>query len=303
MREPGLLVGHGLGARRHRRDLGLVELVGVPDAVLGDPGGDIARAAPEDEPVRGSRRSGPRRRPPRRRARDSPIPRRTGDGCSRPRSGPALSDRRGGPGAGAARGRRASPRRGLFGLGGAESGVVDPDLVDDPVEREGDRGDDPDLLAEIERRLVASDPDIDVGSEERRARHGLLADQLAVQVEFESRGRIEGAEDMVPGIERQADVRSAFLPSSARGNLEPEPALGIDTEEIAGPAVLFLVGDRAPGPGIGLQGDPGFDRERPADPGHLRGGSDDGRGLAVETEGLAGYATNDLLEPPDFVPA
>ena len=67
---------------------------------------------------------------------------------------------------------------------------------------------------------------------------------------------------MVPGVERQADVRSAFLPSSVRGDLQPEPALGIDTEEIAGPAVLLLVDDRAPGPGIGLQGDPGLDRER-----------------------------------------
>ena len=139
------------------------------------------------------------------------------------------------------------------------------------------------------------------GAKRGRPGEPLFADGLAVQVELDSRGRVEGRRRY--GSRHRGEARrSSGIPATfVRGELQPEPAFGIDPEEESGLAVLFLVDDRAPRPGIGLKGDPGFDGEGPVEAGRLRGGADDGRRLPVETEGLAGHAGDEFVEAPDLV--
>ena len=60
------------------------------------------------------------------------------------------------------------------------------------------------------------------------------AHELAVPVQLDAARRVERRDQMVPGVERKLDVRLAFLPSPAHGELQPEPAFGIDPEEVAG---------------------------------------------------------------------
>ena len=65
----------------------------------------------------------------------------------------------------------------------AEGAIVDPDLVDDPVEGIGDLGHDLDLLAESEGRQVAAEPQVRGLREGGLPGYGHAARRLAVAVE------------------------------------------------------------------------------------------------------------------------
>ena len=234
MREPGLLVGHGLGARGHAPVLGLVELVRIPDPVLGHPGRDVARAAPEVEPLR------------------------------------ALVE------------------------------------ADDDVRRVAYAPGPLPLLREAQPGGIgaeAAEPHVRRGGVDGLAGQGLSAGGLAVAIERDARAGIEHGGQMAPDVERQTDVRTALLPLPVDGQLEAEVALGIDAEEIARLAVLFLVDEGAPGPGIGLDGRPGLDRERVARARGFCRGPDDGSGLPVEAQSGSRYAGNEFSVALDGVAA
>jgi hypothetical protein len=168
-----------------------------------------------------------------------------------------------------------------------------PDLPDaGPVRVDGER-----LLDPIAPAGQAIGED-EAGVHGHRGVGGLAGENLpaggpAVAIERDSRSRVEGRGEMVPGIERKPDVGAALHPRPADGELQAEIAFGIDAEQVPGLAVLLLVDESAPRPGIGLDGRPDLDRERVAEAGRQGRGPDDGRCLPVEAQPRSRYAEHE----------